>query len=775
MPIRARLILTFTLCLCAACGGIAYIAFNSARAASVESFNELAVSQLERVDERIITFLEPGVMSLRYLATLDLVRDSRGKLTSYLDSTEETTLRYVDFPPYEQAIYDAFVGIAASNDNYDLVFMANNDGQFLQAPEGLFKPAGYDPRLRPWYVEALADPDEVTVSTPYPTIASGNLVTSIVVKTYDADNKLLGFVGIDYRLETLTRDLDARRILETGYLVVFDKDGRIIADGHHPEYIELAPESYPEIRKTMATHADGVLEGVGERGVDEYIVLYTMERTGWKLAVVFDRSEMEASSFDLLRTILYATAAALLLTFGIVFLLARSIVRPIEELIEASEIISSGEYETSEKTRHTLQQKLGFTGQGESKKLAGALRSMVDTLQERIEGAAAASRAKSEFLSNMSHEMRTPMNAITGMTTIAKSADTVEQKDECLNKIEDASTHLLRLINDVLDMSKIEARKFELFNTPFRFDTMLQKVLAVNGYRVEEKSQQLAVNTDEAIPAVLVGDEQRLLQIITNLLSNAIKFTPERGCIQLNSTLVSKEDGQCILRFEVIDSGIGVSKEQQARIFTSFTQADTDITRSYGGTGLGLTISKQIVELMQGTIWVESELGKGSTFVFTVKMDIGEEKELPALEPGCALEDELLDDWTDFEGHTILLAEDIEVNKEIVFALLEPTLITIDWAQNGVEALAMLEQNPERYELIFMDVRMPEMDGYEATRSIRALPLASVRDIPIVAMTAHVFREDIERALAAGMNAHVGKPINLEEVLQILRTYLRRP
>jgi signal transduction histidine kinase len=741
----------------------------------VESFNELAVSQLERVDERINTFLEPGVMSARYLATLDLVRDSRDKLTSYIGTTEDTPLRYVDFPAYEQAIYDELVRVFASNDNYNLVFMANDDGQYAQAPDGLYKTAGYDPRTRPWYKEAMADTDEVTVTTPYQTTTSADMVTSIVVKTYDANDKPLGFLGIDYRLETLTNDLHARRILETGYLVVFDKNGRIVVDGHHPEYIELAPNDYPEIRKAMVAHADGVLEGVGERGVDEYIVLHTMESTGWQLAVVFDRSEMEASSLDLLRTILFATAAALLLTFVIVFLLARGIVRPIEELIEASEIISGGEYETSEETRHTLQQKLGVTGQGESKKLAVALRSMVDTLQERIEGAAAASRAKSDFLANMSHEMRTPMSAIIGMATIAKSADTTKEKDECLDKIEDASTHLLRLINDVLDVSKIEARKFELSNTPFRFDQMLQKVLAVNSYRIEEKNQQFAVNIDEAIPAVLIGDEQRLLQVITNLLSNAVKFTPERGSIQLNSTLASKEDSRCILRFEVIDSGIGVSKEQQTRIFTSFAQADTGIARRYGGTGLGLAISKQIVELMRGTIGVESELGQGSTFAFTVEVGIGREEELSAGQPELTFEEGLADDWTDFKGHTILLAEDIEVNKEIVLALLEPTSLTIDWAQNGAEALAMFKQDPERYEMIFMDVRMPEMDGYEATRSIRALPLAYAQSIPIVAMTANVFREDIEQALATGMNAHVGKPINLEELLQILRTYLRRP
>jgi signal transduction histidine kinase len=740
----------------------------------VKSFDELAVSQLERVDERINTFLEPGIMSARYLATLDLVCDSREKLTSYTDTTEDTPLRYGDFPAYEQAIYDEFVRVFASNDNYDLVFLANDDGQYAQAPDGLYKLAGYDPRVRPWYVEAMASTDEVTIATPYQTTTTGNLVTSIVVKTYDADNEPLGLLGIDYRLETLTSDLYARSILETGYLVVFDRNGRIIVDGHHPEYVSLPPIDYPDIRKAMAEQPDGVLDGVGERGVDEHIVLHTMESTGWKLAVVFDRSEMEASSFDLLRTILYATVAALLLSFIIVFFLARGIVRPIEQLIEASEIISSGEYGASEKTIHSLHQKLNVTGRGESKKLAQALHSMVDTLQKRIEGEAAANRAKSEFLANMSHEMRTPMNAIIGMTTIARFADTTEEKDECLGKIEAASKHLLGVINDVLDMSKIEARRFELSRALFRFDQMLQKVQTINSHRVEEKHQRFTINTDTAIPAVLLGDEQRLAQVITNLLSNAVKFTPEWGSIQLNCTLLSKADDWCVLQFEIIDTGIGISEEQQKRLFTSFEQADAGITRRYGGTGLGLAISKQIVELMQGTIWMKSELGKGSTFFFTVELDIGTEKQLSGEQPKRALEDGSFGDSMDFAGHTILLAEDVEVNKEVVCGLLKPTALTIDWAHDGAEALAMFKQDPERYEMIFMDVRMPGMDGYEATRNIRALPLAYARSIPIVAMTANVFREDIEQALAAGMNAHVGKPLNLEEVLRMLRIYLRR-
>ncbi|MDR1978483.1 MAG: response regulator [Synergistaceae bacterium] len=524
----------------------------------------------------------------------------------------------------------------------------------------------------------------------------------------------------------------------------------------------------------------------------------------------------------------------------------------------------------------------------------------VTEIQNAREKSEQASRAKSGFLSNMSHEMRTPMNAIIGMTAIAKSSPDLEKKDYCIRKIEDASTHLLGVINDILDMSKIEANKLDLSPVNFDFEKMLQRVVNVINFRVDEKRQTLSIHIDKNIPRALLGDDQRLSQVITNLLGNAVKFTPEGGAIGLNAYLAKEEDGVCTLQIEVTDTGIGISPEQQSRLFTSFEQAESSTSRKFGGTGLGLAISRRIVELMGGNIWIESELGKGSTFAFTVETERGSEEHHGLLDPSVnwgnvrilavddapeileyfqelagqigvacdiaisgekaralieqngaydiyfvdwkmpgmsgielsewikkqetsnsvvimisatewsAIEDEAKNAGVDkfmskplfassiadcineclgsgnlraaegsspdevdcFKGYRVLLAEDVEINREIVLTLLEPTALVIDCAENGAEAVRLYSEALGKYDMIFMDVQMPEVDGYEATRRIRSLDVPGAKDIPIVAMTANVFREDIAKCLDAGMNDHVGKPLDFDEVLDRLRKYL---
>jgi len=390
----------------------------------------------------------------------------------------------------------------------------------------------------------------------------------------------------------------------------------------------------------------------------------------------------------------------------------------------------------------------------------------------------AASRAKSEFLANMSHEIRTPMNAIIGMTSIAEKADNIERKDYAIGKIKEASIHLLGVISDILDMSKIEANRLELSPVIFNFEEMIQRVVSIINFQTAAKHQSLTVNIDKDIPGILKCDDQRLSQVITNLLGNAVKFTPEHGAINLNAKLLSNENNICIIQIEVIDTGVGISEEQQARIFIPFEQAENNTTRKYGGTGLGLPISKSIVEMMGGEIHIRSENGKGSTFYFTIqaeKPSVENNEELNPKETSNTAAEQ-----TDcFEGYNILLAEDVEINREIVLALLEPTLIKIDCAENGAEALRMFCKTPEKYNMIFMDLQMPKMDGYEATRNIRKFEAnraeslsKQLLNIPIIAMTANVFSEDIEKCKEAGMNAHLGKPLDFDEVLKTLRKYL---
>jgi signal transduction histidine kinase/CheY-like chemotaxis protein len=383
--------------------------------------------------------------------------------------------------------------------------------------------------------------------------------------------------------------------------------------------------------------------------------------------------------------------------------------------------------------------------------------------------ATAASKAKGDFLSNMSHEMRTPMNTIIGMTTIGKRADEIIEKDHVLDKIGDAASHLLGIINDVLDMAKIEADKLELVPVDFNFMDMLQKVKSVINYRLEEKRQNLFISVEEQVPRLIVGDDQRIAQVITNLLSNAIKFTPENGDIELKVVLSCGMGDTCELRVDITDSGIGIAPEQQEKIFKAFEQAESGTSREYGGTGLGLVISKRIVELMEGKIWVESEIGRGSRFSFTARVRRGvesQEKGRNDIKANSAA------GMYDFSDKKLLLAEDIEINREILIALLEETGIQIDCAENGQIAIEMIAADPDKYDIVFMDMQMPKMDGLETTRRIRAMPALQDSNLPIIAMTANVFQDDIKACLAAGMNDHIGKPINIEGVLETLRRYL---
>jgi len=400
---------------------------------------------------------------------------------------------------------------------------------------------------------------------------------------------------------------------------------------------------------------------------------------------------------------------------------------------------------------------------------------------EATEKALAASRAKSDFLANMSHEMRTPMNAIIGMTAIGKKANDMGEKNTALSKIGDASTHLLGVINDILDMAKIEADKLELASTEFQFEKLLHTVLTVINFRAEERKQTLTMNVDSAIPHFIVGDDQRLAQVITNLLSNAVKFTPEGGEIRLDAFWAGETDGNCELRVEVTDNGIGISQEQQAKLFDAFEQVQNGMSRQYGGTGLGLAICKRIVGLMGGRIWVESELGKGARFCFTVKTMRSSEHEA-AVDEDPKEHDTSKSEAApagDFNGKRLLVVEDIEINREILLALLEDSGLNIDCAENGKEALDMITAAPDKYDIVLMDLQMPQMGGLEATRHIRAFEDERLKNaeagagrLPIIAMTANVFHDDIEACHAAGMNDHLGKPLDIDKVLEMLHKHL---
>ncbi|MDR2124659.1 MAG: response regulator [Desulfovibrio sp.] len=416
-----------------------------------------------------------------------------------------------------------------------------------------------------------------------------------------------------------------------------------------------------------------------------------------------------------------------------------------------------------------------------------------EELRIRTTEAEEANRVKSSFLSRMSHEMRTPMNAIIGMTGIAKASTNAAKKEDCLDRIQDAADHLLGVINDILDMSKIETGKFELFLDKFSLPELISRAVRLFSFKVGEKKQSVILDLDEKLPHNIISDEQRITQVLTNLLSNAVKFTPEQGVITVRAALESVNADICMLRIAVSDTGIGISPEVQGRLFRPFEQADAGSSRRFGGTGLGLAISRHIAGLMQGELRVESAIGRGSTFSFRFAAELpaagagrdepgadaagpgpdtaptGGPDAAPAPEPSGDGEPAVPET---VRGCRILLAEDVEINREIMEAVLEPAEAVLTSAENGLEAVKLFSENPDAFDIILMDINMPEMDGYEAARRIRALDRPEAATIPIVAMTANSYREDVESCLAAGMNDHIAKPVDTEALFNVLHKHL---
>ena len=695
-----------------------------------------------------------------------------------------------------------------------------------------------------------------------------------------------------------------------GFAMIVNNAGKIIG---HKDMTRLGQQIPEEVlRRFPATDTEPVVFEAQMDAAPSLLFVERSQATDWYSVVVCPVSDFYRTTDTLTTVIMGLVGITFFLLMFIVLVVVNGVTSALSTTISYAADVSRGDLDVP----------LDVARQDEVGVLARSLRDMVGTLKNMIavaeqktreaeqqaeraaqatQDAQRASAAKTDFLARMSHEMRTPMNAIIGMTAIAKAA-TADQakKDYCLDKVAGASRHLLGVINDILDMSKIEANKFDLFPVEFSFEKMLNKVIDIINFRIEEKKQVFAVEVDPQIPRKLIADEQHLAQVLTNLLSNAVKFTPDGGKVHVDVRLEEKDDeGNCTLRFAVKDSGIGISKEQQGKLFSSFTQADGGVSRKFGGTGLGLAISKKIVEMMQGRIWVESELEQGAAFIFTMRAMRGAETRQSRLRPGvnwtnirilmvdddqsmleyckevaqqigiacdvaasgeeaCGMirrngpydlyfvdwhmpgmngielagwikgnstepsivvmmssaewndvtanaqaagvdtflskplfastvvdcintclglddvleESESEEDLPCFENYCLLLAEDVEINREIVQSLLEPTRIRMEFAEDGKQAVDMFSAAPERYDLIFMDIHMPEIDGYEATRRIRVLDCLRAREVPIVAMTANVFREDIERCIAVGMNAHVSKPLDIQQVIAVLRKHL---
>lgn len=516
------------------------------------------------------------------------------------------------------------------------------------------------------------------------------------------------------------------------YVCILDKNENIFAESNFTVNKIIPPKNQSEIDK--------------ETGLIE--LLYDIELQNEVVGTLYIRSNLNQVNVQIKNAFLIGLVIlimAILITYILTRFLQSLITQPILELARISARISK-EKDYSTKIEMKRNDEIGTLVRSFNNMLKEIDIQNNALVRSKLK-AENSSKAKEQFLANMSHEIRTPLNGIEGMTKLLEGTGLDEEQKKYVSAINISSGNLMIIINDILDISKIEAGKLTVEEVGFNLKYSCEKTMETLWFKAKGKDIVLEHNFDENISEVLIGDPTRINQVIINLISNAIKFT-EKGFVRLNCDLIEKTDKFNRIRFEVVDSGIGIAKDKLEKIFESFSQEDDSTTRKFGGTGLGLSISRQLVELFNGRLDVSSVKGEGTSFYFTIELPVGT-KEI------IGKSDEVLSLPVSVEGKKVLLVEDNEINQFLASTILKKWKMNVEVANNGLIALNMLKE--EEYDIILMDIQMPVMGGLEAAREIRnKLKL----ETPIIALTANAIKGDDDKCLEVGMDDYVSKPFD---------------